>query len=190
MKSCDIPDTARNDWDVVMGESGFEGQIIDFDKTIGNALQPVECWKALQGLANAMVEFKLFTIMTVDMKKQEACRVYTSHPVEYPVSGIKPIHYDDWFEIVHRQQKSFVANTIADIARVFPDHEKIWSMGCGSVINLPVVISSSLVATVNILHVEHYFSHDRVALIEKYLSKPAVRAYLAASGLQADSGII
>ena len=158
----------------------MERQFTDFDAAIRHASQASEYWQALQNLTGTMVGFKLFTVMTVDMVKEEACRVYTSHPTQYPVSGTKPIHYDDWFDIVHRQQKLFVANTIADIAKVFPDHEKIWSMGCGSVVNLPVVVDGNLAATINMLHEEHYYSDARVALIEKHLPGPARRAYLAA----------
>ena len=163
-----------------MIENDQERQLRDFDRAIAGAAQPDEYWQALQNLTGTMVGFKLFTVMTVDMVKAEACRVYSSHPTQYPVSGTKPIHYDDWFDIVHRQQKLFVANTIADISKVFPDHEKIWSMGCGSVTNLPVIIGGQLAATINMLHEEHYYNAARVELIERYLSLPAKRACVAA----------
>ena len=155
-------------------------QLADFDQAIAGATQPDECWKALQNLTGAIAGFKLFTVMTVDMVHDVARRAYSSHPVDYPVSGTKPIHYDSWFEIVHKQHKLFVANTIADIAKVFPDHEKIWSLGCGSVVNLPVIIDGQLAATINMLHEEHYYHPARVELIERYLSLPAKRACLAA----------
>jgi hypothetical protein len=163
-----------------MIENDLERQLLDFDQAIARAAQPDECWKALQNLTSAVAGFKLFTVMTVDMVHELARRAYSSHPVDYPVSGTKPIHYDSWFEIVHKQHRPFVANTIADIAKVFPDHEKIWSLGCGSVVNLPVIIKGHLAATINILHEEHYYDPTRVELIERHLSKPAQRACLAA----------
>jgi hypothetical protein len=135
-----------------------------------------EVWRALQRLAAIAGGFKLFTVMTVDMDANLARRAHSSHPDEYPLSGTKPIHRDQWFEIVHGEKRSFVANTIGDIAKVFPDHEKIWSMGCGSVINLPVIIEGELVATINMLHRENYYSPERVRLIEDHLSEPARRA--------------
>ena len=152
----------------------------DFDRAITHAVQPDECWRALQNLTAAVAGLKLFTVMTVDLTNEVAHRAYSSHPADYPVSGTKPIHYDSWFEIVHTQHKLFVANTIVDIARVFPDHEKIWSLGCGSVVNLPVIIEGQLAATINMLHEEHYYNPARVELIERYLSLPAKRACLAA----------
>jgi hypothetical protein len=114
------------------------------------------------------------------MVHELARRAYSSHPIDYPVSGTKPIHYDSWFEIVHKQRKPFVANTIADIAKVFPDHEKIWSLGCGSVINLPTIIEGQLVATINMLHEEHYYTPERVDMIERHLTVPTQRACRAA----------
>ena len=163
-----------------MIENVVERHLKDFNHAIVLSAQPDECWKALQNLTGAIVGFKLFTVMTVDMDQQVVRRAYSSHPADYPVSGTKPIQYDSWFEIVYKQHKPFVANTIADIARVFPDHEKIWSLGCGSVVNLPVIIKGQLTATINMLHEEHYYNPARVTLIERYLSLPAKRACLAA----------
>ncbi len=166
--------------DAVTIEYGIERQLKDFNRVIARVTQSDECWKALQSLAAAVAGFKLFTVMTVDMVHEVARRACSSHPVDYPVSGTKPIHYDSWFEIVHKQHKLFVANTIADIAKVFPDYEKIWSLGCGSVVNLPVIIEGHLAATINMLHEEHYYSPARVEFIERHLSLPARRACLAA----------
>jgi hypothetical protein len=165
---------------VLMNNDDLNRELANFSHAIQDATGPADSWKALQDLVGAVVGFKLYTVMIVDMVQQLASRAYSSHPTEYPVSGTKPIHYDAWFEIVLRQHKPFVANTISDIAKVFPDHEKIWSMGCGSVINLPVVIDGVLTATINMLHEEHYYTPPRVARAEANLSGPAKRAYLAA----------
>lgn len=117
--------------------------------------------------------------MTVDLANEVARRAHTSHPLDYPVSGTKPTHYDDWFDIVHRQHKLFIANAIADIAKVFSDHGKIRSLGCGAAVNLPVVITGHPTATINMLHHEHHYGAGRIVLIQRHLSLPAQRAYLA-----------
>lgn len=156
-----------------MLENDVERQLAEFDRAIAGGAQPDECWKALQNLAGAVAGFKLFTVMTLDLVHEVGCRAYSSHPLVYPVSGTKPIHYDSWFEIVHKQHKPFVANTIADIAKVFSDHEKIWSLGSGSVVNLPVIIGGQLAATINMLREEHYYNPTRVELTERLLSEPA-----------------
>jgi hypothetical protein len=144
----------------------------NFDRKVALAKHPDSVWRALEELSSALDGHKLFTVMTVDMAAGLARRVYSSHPEQYPVTGTKPIHRDAWFEIVHGQRRSFVANTIADIAKVFPDFELIQSLGCASVINLPVVLQDELVATINLLHAEGHYTPQRVAELETGLSLP------------------
>ena len=67
--------------------------------------------------------------MTVDMGKMLARRAYTSDPANYPCSGTKPVEMNSWFEVVHTRREMFVANTLAEIAQVFPDHALIGSLG-------------------------------------------------------------
>jgi GAF domain-containing protein len=156
----------------------------NFTLMLADTKNASECWGLLQELVGLHIGYKLFTVMTVDMDRLEACRAYSSNPVDYPVSGVKPITYDHWFEIVHKQQRLFVANTIQEIAAVFPDHEKIKSLGCGSVANIPVIVADQLVATINVLHVEQHFNDERVEIITTQLMKPSHSAYLRAAQLQ------
>ena len=103
--------------------------------------------------------------MTVDMRKMLARRAYTSDPANYPCSGTKPVEMNSWFEVVHPRREMFVANTLAEIAQVFPDHALIGSLGCGSVVNLPIVLGGELVATMNILDREHHYTPERVSVV-------------------------
>ncbi len=161
---------------------------IGFDQAISAARDSNAIWKALKELSGAVVGHKLFTIMTVDNAAGLARRAYTSHPRDYPVSGTKPIHPDQWFEVVHGEKRSFVANTIADIAKVFPDFELIASLGCGSVMNLPVVLQGELVATVNMLDAEYHYTPERVAAAEALLAVPAKLCYVLAAQFDTRTG--
>ena len=161
---------------------------VSFDHAISTAQNSKAVWKALQELSGAVVGHKLFTIMTVDNAAGLARRAYTSHPRDYPVSGTKPIHRDQWFDIVHGERRSFVANTISDIAKVFPDFELIASLGCGSVMNLPVVLQGELMATVNMLDEEHHYTPERVAAAETSLAIPAKLCYVLAVQFDTRSG--
>jgi hypothetical protein len=151
-----------------------------FDKAIAHAVSAEACWQSLEQLAADVAGHKLFTVMTVDLAADVARRAYTSDPDAYPVSGTKPITHDRWFEIVHGLQRTFVANTLAEIATVFPDHDKIGALGCGSVVNLPVVLAGRLSATVNMLHVPQFYTPEIVAAIEGTLAIPSKLALLAA----------
>lgn len=153
-----------------------------FDAAIATTTEIDGPWKALQALADVIVGAKLFTIMKVDWANECSGRVYTSHPDAYPVSGTKPINRTHWFDAIHIARKPFVANTIKDIADVFPDHETIWSLGCGSVLNWPVFIADQLVGTVNMLHDEHFYTPVRVEAAQ-HLSLAAKTAFLAVEHL-------
>jgi hypothetical protein len=146
---------------------------MSFVAAVSEARTSASGWKALEDLAQSVVGHKLFTVMTVDMAAGLARRAYSNQPAAYPVSGTKPILHNRWFEIVHAQQRSFVANSIEDIATVFPDYELIASLGCGSVLNLPVVLEGDLVATINLLHAAGHYTPDRVAAAEAALAIPA-----------------
>lgn len=161
---------------------------ISFDHAISTARDSKAVWKALEELSGAVVGHKLFTIMTVDIAAGLARRAYTSHPRDYLVSGTKPIHRDQWFDIVHGERRSFVANTIADIAKVFPDFELIASLGCGSVMNLPVVSQGELVATINMLHVARHFTPERVAAAEAFLAVPSKLCHALATQFDTRTG--
>lgn len=138
---------------------------------------------ALYRLSDSLFPVRLWTVMTVDMKAGLARRAYSNQPDAYPTSGTKPIVPNDWFDIVHGQHKCFVANTLADIAEVFPDHAVIGALGCASVMNLPVILKGDLLATVNLLDGEGYFTSQRVQTVTNLLAEPALAAMKAARKL-------
>ena len=160
--------------------TNYADAIARFDAAIAEAKGGEAAFAALQALTQRTVGAKLFTYMTVDMENEVARRAYTSDPVSYPTSGTKPIRYDSWFDIVHKERRYFVANTIGDIAKVFPDYELINSLGCQSVVNMPVVLGGELVGTVNMLDVEGYYTPERVQLIREIVAVPAKLAAMVA----------
>ncbi|MDR3475649.1 MAG: GAF domain-containing protein [Devosia sp.] len=161
-----------------MTQDQIAAAITTFERAIATMDQADAAWQALRGLSEALVGARLFTVMTVDWANERAGRVFTSHPEAYPVAGSKPIRYDGWFDIVHRQRQTYVANTIEAMRSHFPDHATIASLGCGSIVNLPVEIAGEMVATVNLLHEEHFYTPERVARTA-LLALPAQTAYLA-----------
>ena len=119
----------------------------------------------------ATIGTRLFTVMAVDMARGVARRVYSGRPDVYPVLGEKPLTASRWTEVVLDRQETFAANTIQDIAQVFPDHDLILSLGCESCLNLPIVIGGRLRGTLNCLDVAGHYTSDRVALAQTL--KPA-----------------
>jgi GAF domain-containing protein len=142
--------------------------------------QPQAAFAGLQALSAARVQHRLFTLMLVDNAAGLARRAWSSDPVAYPVSGAKPLHDDDWSRAVLGRHQTWVMNTITHIAQHFPDHELIASLGCGSCLNLPVVVAGQVLGTVNILGPEGHFTPDRIAAAET-LALPAAAVFLLAA---------
>ncbi|HWA42386.1 MAG TPA: hypothetical protein VHA10_04190 [Hypericibacter adhaerens] len=147
----------------------------EFVAAISEARNAEAVWKALEALAGKVAGHRLFTVMVTDMAAGLVRRAYSNRPAEYPTSGSKPLHGNtgDWFDTVFNRRRTFVANSIEAIAKVFPDHELIGSMGLGSVINLPVVLHGDLVAAINLLDAAGHYTVERVQAAEEHLSVPA-----------------
>ena len=116
-----------------MTASTADTAMAEFDGAFRRAKTPDEAYRRAANADRGDVGVKLFTVMTVDMDGGLARRAYTSDPED--LSGLG--HQADPFRrlVRHRssrQRRNFVANTLEDIAKVFPDHELI---GCA---RLPV----------------------------------------------------
>jgi|TARA_B110000967_G_C18880947_1_gene561031 hypothetical protein len=138
---------------------------------------PQDVFSKLYESVNKIVGIKLFTLTTFDIPNAVAQRVYSNMPIEYPVSGIKPIEKSPWTETVLDSHKSFVANNIDDIAKVFSDFKLIQSLGCESVCNMPIIVDGKLLGTVNCLDEKNYFSTKKIKELEK-IKLPAITCFL------------
>jgi len=124
----------------------------------------------------------LFTITVLDPARDLCWRAYTSHAVEYPTQGTKPLTHDAWHDLVITRRETFVANTPAEFEKVFFDHALITSLGLGSAVNIPVAdASGTALATVNLLAEAGHFTPAKLAaygvLVTRHL--PALLAEIA-----------
>lgn len=116
--------------------------------------------------ACAALGTRLFTITALDVGKRLHRRLYTSHPLEYPVSGTKPLDHDGWYEACILARRTFVANSPPEFAKYFFDHALITSLGLGSCINIPVTGPGRVLGTVNLLAEAGHFTPGRLAEYE------------------------
>jgi hypothetical protein len=103
--------------------------------------QPQALAGALDAALGAVLGHRLFTLMR-----------YHAGTGEYPVGGRKALNPTPWTEQVLRRQQPYLGRTPADVQAVFFDHALIASLGCGSVLNLPVVWDGRVLGTINLLH--------------------------------------
>jgi hypothetical protein len=114
--------------------------------------QPQALFAALDAAMGAVLGHRLFTMMRYHAASGESERIYTTHPREYPVGGRKTLNVTPWAERVLKRQQPYLGRTPTDVQSVFFDHALIASLGCGSVLNLPVVWNGRTLGTINLLH--------------------------------------
>ncbi len=121
---------------------------------------PAKLFASLHDLCDATVGAKLFTCSRFDLGGGTAERIYTNNASAYPLTGLKDIVPNRWTEIVLEQRQPFLSETIEGLRDVFPDHEKIESLGLGAAINLPVFVCGEMLGTANLLDVDHKYTNE------------------------------
>ncbi|GAA1765289.1 hypothetical protein GCM10009712_12130 [Pseudarthrobacter sulfonivorans] len=82
----------------------------------------------------------LFTALQWIPERSSLRRLFTSHPEEYPVGGEKTVEISPgWLGTVIEDKKPFLARDLNALREVFADSELIQRLGCGAVINVPVL---------------------------------------------------
>ncbi|MEM9108161.1 MAG: GAF domain-containing protein, partial [Pseudomonadota bacterium] len=100
-------------------------------------------------------------LMTFDRASGLAQRCYSNMPDAYPTSGTKSVGEDHWVAQVLDGKRNFIANDIHAIAGVFDDHELIRSLGCESVLNVPIVVGGEVLGTINMLHEAGFYTPEK-----------------------------
>lgn len=123
-----------------------------------SANQPDATLRALgQALADT-VGYKLFTVLLHEPDLRQIRRAYSNLPAEYPVGGAKPISDSPWMKQVLQRGEAYIGRDREDIRTVFFDYELIWSLGCESVLNMPVMWNGVVIATLNLLHEKGWYN--------------------------------
>ncbi|MEZ5823894.1 MAG: GAF domain-containing protein [Geminicoccaceae bacterium] len=129
--------------------------------------QPDAAFDGLCSVVRRLIGVRLFSVMVLDNAAGDVARVYSNQPQAYPVGGRKPLQkLSRWGEQVLRHGQPYLGRTHADIAEAFFDHELIRSLGCGSVINLPVRWDDRIIGTINILDAEHAYDTQSLTRVQ------------------------
>src|SRR5262245_18296363 len=141
--------------------------------------QPRALFEALDRAMAGALEHRLFTVLRYHADVQESARVYTSQDAAYPVGGRKAVRPTPWTARVFSELRPYIGQTAADIRASFPDSALILSLGCESVLNLPVVFDGRVLGTVNLLHGAGWYEEDDLPLGLTFAAL-AVPGFLAA----------
>jgi hypothetical protein len=139
--------------------------------------QPAPLFAALDAALGAVLGHRLFTLMRYHADSGDSERIYTTHPAQYPVAGRKALNPTAWTEQVLRRQQPYLGRTPDDVRAVFFDHALIATLGCGSVLNLPVVWNGRTLGTINLLHEAGWYDEPDAPLGMLFAAL-AIPAYL------------
>jgi transcriptional regulator with GAF, ATPase, and Fis domain len=108
------------------------------------------------------VGHRYMTVLVYDDDLAEAERVFSSNPAVYPATGRKSFKQAPIMARVRDTGRPYVAMDRPALIRDFPDHETIFAMDCGSLVNLPIRIAGEIVGQINLLHEQHFYTEHKV----------------------------
>jgi hypothetical protein len=114
----------------------------------------------LKALDNAMEQclgHRIFSVLAFDAKQRRMVRLYSNHPELIPIGGIKSVTESEWTRTVLIEGRLFINSTEEDIRRVFPDHERIFSLRCASALNIPVRWEGVVLGSINLLDRREFY---------------------------------
>ena len=142
-----------------------------------SADQPGATFRALDQALAASPGHILFTVLVRHPRQNQSERFYSNLPDSYPVGGLKPITDSAWMQQIMGRGEPYIGRTRDDIRDVFFDYELIWSLGCESVLNMPIRWQGETVGTLNLLHRAGFYdgTHIEPVRIMAQLALPAVQ---------------
>ena len=138
--------------------------------------QPGATFRALDQALAASPGHILFTVLVRHPRQRQSERFYSSLPDSYPVGGRKPITDSAWMQQIIGRGEPYIGRTREDIRSAFFDYELIWSLGCESVLNMPIRWRGETLGTLNLLHRAGFYDQQHVAPVRvaAQLAVPAV----------------
>lgn len=135
--------------------------------------------KDLEERVRQEVGVRLFTVLAWVPERRALRRVHSSHPEEYPVGGEKTVEVaQGWLARCIEAGQPYFGPDKAAVREIFADHELIESLGCGSIINVPVLgEQGEVLGVLNILDAEGSYDDASVAAAQEIArdAAPAMR---------------
>ncbi|QGZ66107.1 GAF domain-containing protein [Paraburkholderia acidisoli] len=144
--------------------------------------QPAAIFRDVQEVAAATIGMRLFTIMAYDAEHEEVERLYSNMPDVYPNGGRKKKRGTPWAQRILADLKPFRAATQDDLRDAFDDHAVMTSMGLGSILNIPIAFDGRCIGTMNLTHVEGWYTarHEELGILLGAFLAPALVAHRGA----------
>ena len=138
--------------------------------------QPAATFRAVDAALARAPGHILVTILIHHPGLRQSERFYSNKPAAYPVGDRKPVTDTPWMQRVIGGGEPYIGRTREDIRDVFFDHELIASLGCESVLNLPVRWAGQTLGTLNLLAEAGHYDESHIAAVRlaAHLALPAM----------------
>ena len=125
---------------------------------LGRDADPQAAFVTFDRVTQRVLGHKLLTVMRHMAATAEVERIYSSNPRAYPVGGRKQKQGTPWGEKVLDRGEVFIAKDREELRAAFADHELIFSLGIGAIMNVPIRWSGRSLGTMNICHEAGWFT--------------------------------
>lgn len=112
---------------------------------------------SLDVITQRAVGHRLFTALRYDLEAGLAYRLYSSAPSLYPATGTKEIATAPALRNMVQNGRPLLTPDANAVRQNFPDADAIFSLGCASILNIPVYGQGRLLGQINLLHGENHF---------------------------------
>ena len=113
------------------------------------ATEPMQVYTKVDALVRETVGHKFLTVLRFVEETQEVERLYSSDTKAYPVGGRKQLKTINKDHSLAANGEIFLAANEAEVRNTFPDHELIFSLGAGAILNAPIRYASRRLGTLN-----------------------------------------
>ncbi len=127
--------------------------------------QPHAVFRAVDAALKQQVGHILFTILISHHETRESERFYSNLPDAYPVGGKKPITDSELMQRLLVAGEPYIGRNAEDIRWAFYDHELIRSLGCDSVLNMPVRWQGRTIGTLNLLAGANHYNETHIPIV-------------------------
>ncbi|MCP2090502.1 UNVERIFIED_ORG: hypothetical protein J2Y81_006589 [Paraburkholderia sediminicola] len=121
-------------------------------------------WSEFERSLTEVFGQRLFTVLAYDEASSRLGRLHSNRLDINPVGGLKRVTQSRWSDQVLRRGEIFVGSTREDIKSVFSEYEVLWSIGCESVLNIPVRKNGVTLGTMNLLGEAGLYDQADIAL--------------------------
>lgn len=153
--------------------------LVTVAQALGAHGQPEASLRGLDRALEAAVGRKFLTALLHRPADGVAERLYSSAPERFPAHGAKTLADAPTMRRVLTSGRPYIARDAGTIARDFPDHEKIFALGCGSILNMPVRWNGHVLGQINLLHEAGYYHDGHLPMVEM-MAQMVIPAFLLA----------